>query len=163
MAQEDSPRHPSPPSAPASNPLDGQRIALLLLKDGLQGLLKAATKAALLLLRACTKALNLLWSRRGPLLSAALHAPRMLMQLLSSLLATRLGKAVAAAAASILCVHVELRPGARLAGMQRPPEGDRQAPVLNTTLEANVSLFFGAFKCEGGREGERMLLLEAER
>ena len=84
----------------------GERIALVLLREGLSGLLRIATKAAAILLHACTSALGLCWRHRSALLGPFLKAPKLLAQLVNALLSTRAGKAFVAACTSLLCIQV---------------------------------------------------------
>ena len=87
----------------------GERIALVLLKEGLSGLLRIVTKTAALLLHACTSALGMCWRHRVALLGPFLKAPKLLAQLVNALLSTRAGKAFVAACTSLLCVQVGQR------------------------------------------------------
>jgi|LauGreSBDMM110SN_4_FD.fasta_scaffold64718_1 hypothetical protein len=88
------------------DPNGGERIALVLLKEGLSGLLKVAAKAAALLLHACASAMRLSWQHRASLLDPILKAPKMLARLVNALLSTRAGKAFVAACTSLLCIQV---------------------------------------------------------
>ena len=137
----------------ADNPSGGEpRIALVLLKEGLHGLLQIATKAAEMLLRALTSALHMGWAHRSALLGPLLQAPKLLARLIAQLLSTKAGKALMAACTSILCVQLQYRPGG---ARQQEGAGGRRTrsssesdapPALNTSLVADMSILFGAFK-----------------
>ena len=129
-------------------PAEGKALALTLLKEGIQGLAKFATDLAQLVLKALSAIIRSAWSHRGPLTQALVRAPAWLALAVKSLLSSRAGKAVLAALASIACVQLHYRPGGSHGGpLLRGLKADGlPRAALDTTLEAHVSLLFGAIK-----------------
>lgn len=70
--------------ASGGSPIDGERLAFVLVKEGFQGLVRIASKIARLLLQAISAAMRSVWSHRAPLTHTLLKAPAWLTHMLRS-------------------------------------------------------------------------------
>ncbi len=111
----------------------GKLVVLLLLKDGFRAFTRMIEKIVKLAVSGVAQALLMAWRNKGLALKPLLAAPgvlrRNLKLLCNVVVGSSLGRALVAAATSLLCISLHW-----------------QRSAVSTTFEASLSLLFGMFK-----------------